>query len=126
MLICHLRSLTRKMWPSRDCAGLAKSDLGLICQWFWGNPLLSFIFHHLCFSFSICKPVIIKTAQWAFHRHVGRISKRLQTFLSSLTERCYKKFKAGVLHAICWMHLHLNLHFSKLTMALFGLDTEHH
>lgn len=89
--------------------------------WSWENPLLSFIFHHLCLSFSICKPGIIKTAHWAFHRPVGRISQRLQSFLRSLKERCYKKFKAGGFYARHCLRLHVNLHFLKLNMLFFGL-----
>lgn len=81
-LICHSRHLPSKMRSRGDRKSMASRGLHLIDQWFWENPLLSFSFHHLCLSFSICKPGIIKTAQWAFHRLVGRISQRLQISLA--------------------------------------------
>lgn len=65
-----------KLWPGSDVlCGSGKI------------PYSASFFYHLCLSFSICKPGIIKTAHWAFHRHAGRISRRLQTFLSFLKER---------------------------------------
>ena len=116
---CHLKHL-RKCGQEEIVQARQIAAWVWYAGWFWENPLLSFIFHHLCLSFSICKPGIIKTAHWAFHRHVGRISKRLQTFLSSLKERHYKKFKAGIFHARPWLHLHLNLPFLKWDVAFFG------
>lgn len=89
--------------------------------WFWKNPLLSFIFHHLCLSFSICIPGIIKTAHWAlFYRN----SKQLWTFLSSLKERCYKKFKSGDFHARHWLYLHLNLNLNKIKCSILWWKTQ--
>lgn len=87
-------------------------------QWFSGKLFLSFAFHHLHLGFSICIPGTIITAHWAFCRHVGRISKWLWTSLSSLKERCDKKFKAGAFHARHWIHLHLNLCFIEAFFCL--------